>query len=44
MKIEEMEKVMQAHLGYTDEEARLFIENPRNADVLSKVENRGKRS
>lgn len=38
MKIEEMGKVMQSHLGYTDEEARLFMENPRNADILSKGE------
>lgn len=38
MKIEEIREVMQAHLGYTDEEARLFMENPRNADILSKVE------
>ncbi|MBA4422995.1 MAG: hypothetical protein C0390_07810, partial [Syntrophus sp. (in: bacteria)] len=38
MKIDEIEKMMQAHLGYTDEEARVFIENPRNTDVLSKAE------
>ncbi len=30
-------KVMQAHLGYTGEEMRLFRENPRNEDVLSKA-------
>jgi hypothetical protein len=38
MKIQEMEKMMQAHLGYTDEEAKLFVENPRNTDVLTKAE------
>lgn len=30
-------KVMQKHLGYTDEEMRLFKDNPRNEDVLSKA-------
>jgi uncharacterized repeat protein (TIGR04076 family) len=29
--------VMKAHLGYTDEEMRVFRENPRNEDVLSKA-------
>lgn len=29
-------KVMQDHFGYTDEEMKMFRENPRNADVLSK--------
>jgi hypothetical protein len=38
MKIDAVKKAMQAHLGYTDEEAGLFMENPRNADVLSKAE------
>jgi len=28
-------KLMKAHLGYTDEEMKLFRENPRNEDVLS---------
>jgi len=38
MKIsEETWKLFQKHLGYTDEEMRLFRENPRNADVLSKA-------
>ena len=37
MKIdEEMWNAMQEHLGYTDEEMKIFRENPRNADVLSK--------
>ena len=31
-------KLMQRHLGYTDEEMAIFRENPRNADVLSKSE------
>lgn len=38
MKMEEIGKMMQTHLGYTDEETKLFVENPRNADVLSKAE------
>ena len=29
-------KMMQDHFGYTDEEMKMFRENPRNADVLSK--------
>jgi uncharacterized repeat protein (TIGR04076 family) len=29
--------MMEKHLGYTDEEVKLFRENPRNADVLSKT-------
>lgn len=29
-------KLFQAHLGYTDEEMKKFKANPRNADVLSK--------
>lgn len=29
-------RIMQRRLGYTDEEARMFRENSRNADVLSK--------
>ncbi len=28
---------IQAHFGYTDEEMKIFMENPRNADVLSKA-------
>ena len=28
---------MQARLGYTDEEMKLFRENPRNVDVMSKA-------
>ena len=28
---------MQAHLGYNDEEMKLFKANPRNADILSKA-------
>lgn len=30
-------KMMKAHLGYTDEEMKVFQENPRNEDVLSKA-------
>lgn len=30
-------KVMKDHLGYTDEEMKVFLENPRNEDVLSKA-------
>jgi uncharacterized repeat protein (TIGR04076 family) len=30
-------KMMKAHLGYTDEEMKVFRENPRNEDVLSKA-------
>jgi len=30
-------KVMQQHLGYTDEEMKLFRENPRNEVVLNNV-------
>jgi uncharacterized repeat protein (TIGR04076 family) len=30
-------KFMQEHLGYNDEEMKMFKENPRNEDVLSKV-------
>ena len=28
---------MKSHLGYTDEEMKIFRENPRNEDVLSKA-------
>jgi uncharacterized repeat protein (TIGR04076 family) len=38
MKIDEgTRKAIQGHLGYTDEEMALFMENPRNADVMSKA-------
>jgi len=30
-------KLMKARLGYTDEEMKMFRENPRNDDVLSKA-------
>jgi len=30
-------KMLQKHLGYTDEEMKIFRANPRNADVLSKT-------
>ncbi len=30
-------KLMKTHLGYSDEEMRIFRENPRNEDVLSKA-------
>ncbi len=33
---ERMWKIIQKHLGYTDEEMKKFRENPRNEDVLSK--------
>lgn len=37
MKIsEEMWRFFQEHFGYTDEEMKIFRENPRNEDVLSK--------
>ena len=31
-----MWKIVQKHLGYTDEEMEMFRENPRNEDVLAK--------
>lgn len=38
MKLEEKTwKSVQQHLGYNDEEMKLFRENPRNEDVLSKT-------
>ena len=37
MEIEEEGKLVQAHLGYTDEETSLFMKNPRNIEVLSKA-------
>jgi len=38
MKIgEEVLKFIQGRLGYTDEEMKIFMENPRNEDVLSKA-------
>ena len=33
---ERMWRIMQRHLGYTDEEMKAFRENPRNEDVLAK--------
>jgi uncharacterized repeat protein (TIGR04076 family) len=30
-------KIMKKHLGYSDAEMQLFRDNPRNADILSKV-------
>jgi len=30
-------KLMKSHLGYSDEEMKIFRENPRNEDVLSKA-------
>jgi uncharacterized repeat protein (TIGR04076 family) len=30
-------QMMKAHLGYTDDEMKVFRENPRNEDVLSKA-------
>jgi uncharacterized repeat protein (TIGR04076 family) len=30
-------KIMKKHLGYDDDQMRLFRENPRNADVLAKT-------
>jgi uncharacterized repeat protein (TIGR04076 family) len=32
------QKVIKRHFGYSEEEMKLFIENPRNQDVLSKTE------
>ncbi|HQI82263.1 MAG TPA: hypothetical protein PLR71_12000 [Deltaproteobacteria bacterium] len=29
--------MIQAHLGYTDEEMAIFMENPRNLDVIAKA-------
>ena len=38
MKIDEgTRKAIQGHLGYTDAEMALFMENPRNLDVMSKA-------
>jgi uncharacterized repeat protein (TIGR04076 family) len=38
MKVSEIQwKLMQEHLGYTDEEMKIFKRNPRNEDVLSKA-------
>ncbi len=38
MKVAENQwKLMQKHLGYTNEEMKLFRRNPRNKDVLSKA-------
>ncbi|MBN1303652.1 MAG: TIGR04076 family protein [Anaerolineales bacterium] len=33
---ERLWRIMQKHLGYSDEEAKQFRENPRNAEVLTK--------
>ena len=30
-------KMMKSHLGYSDEEMKIFRENPRNEDILSKA-------
>jgi uncharacterized repeat protein (TIGR04076 family) len=38
MNIEETGKMMQAHLGYTDQETEQFMADPRNIDILSKSE------
>jgi uncharacterized repeat protein (TIGR04076 family) len=38
MKInEDVWKLVQEHLGYTDDEMKKFKQNPRNADVISKA-------
>jgi len=38
MNMDERTRVMvQQHLGYTDEEMAVFMENPRNLDVLAKA-------
>ncbi len=34
---EEVFKSLQEHLGYTDEEMKMFYQNPRNEDVMSQV-------
>jgi uncharacterized repeat protein (TIGR04076 family) len=38
MKIEELGRIIQTRLGYTDLETEQFMENPRNIDILSKSE------
>lgn len=38
MKIDEnIWKILQEHFGYTNEEMKIFRENPRNVDVISKA-------
>jgi uncharacterized repeat protein (TIGR04076 family) len=37
MKNDDAIKFIQNHLGYTDEEMQLFVDNPRNADVMAKT-------
>ena len=34
---EDTRKMVQNHLGYTDEEMKIFLADPRNEDVLSKT-------
>ncbi len=38
MENEDLMKLMQKHLGYNDAEAKLFCDNQRNADLVSKAE------
>lgn len=38
MGIEDLMKFMQKHLGYNDAEAKLYYDNQRNVDVVSKAE------
>lgn len=35
--MDETTRLIQNHLGYTDEEMQIFIDNPRNMDVLNKA-------
>jgi len=35
--MDETGKLIQNHLGYTDEEIQIFMDNPRNMDVLQKA-------
>ena len=35
--MDETSKLIQNHLGYTDEEIQIFMDNPRNMDVLQKA-------
>ena len=34
---EEMKGFIQKHLGYTDEEMKIFLENPKNINILAKA-------
>lgn len=34
---EEIKSFIQEHLGYTDEEMKIFLENPKNIEILTKA-------